>query len=313
MTFPTILPTILPVVAALLGPAEGEPATEGSVATVDPTEEAASSEGEPATDEAGPPEAGPPEPDPWSDADTESPAEEAPVAEEPAPAESAPVTTPAPVVTPTPAPPPEPRPIRWRLDLGVGGGGTVVGDLGYRAFSDNRRLNAVAVESVFDFRLAEGRVFLGGGLSYQYASRNGSAHGSLLDDYVSLHEPEVLGRVSVMAVEGIDVYGLVGVGPSFASLETYSLESALQDVVLPRVDGHAGLSLYLPKKWLPRKQASRITAGIQLGAGYTWRGKLEVQPSLVQGDDPLTATTSPWGDLSLHGFSWRAGLFVRLM
>lgn len=310
MTCSSILSPIVPLAVALLGPAEAtEPAD--SLSTVDPTAPFEAGEGEASADEAEPPEAAPPGPDPTfepAEAPTEEAAPAAPL--QPATAEPVEAPQPTPVVTATPPPA---RPIRWRLDLGLGGGSTVVGDLGFRAFSEGRSLPELAVSSVFDFRLAEGRVFLGGGLVYQRARSRGDVFGTQVDTDISLHEPEVVGRVSVMAVEGIDAFGRVAVGPSIAQLEAFSDEGGTQRSVLPRVDGHAGLSLYLPKKWLPRKQASRLTAGIQLGAGYTWRGNIEVQPTLDQGDDPLRATTSSWGELSMHGFSWRAALFLRVM
>ncbi len=96
-------------------------------------------------------------------------------------------------------------------------------------------------------------------------------------------------------------------------MQYYSQQNATQTAVLPRIDSQAGLSLYLPKAWLPRKQAARVTGGLNLGLGYVWRGRVDAQPALEQGDEPLPAQTSPWGDLSLGGLSWSVGLFVRVM
>jgi hypothetical protein len=56
-----------------------------------------------------------------------------------------------------------------------------------------------------------------------------------------------------------------------------------------------------------------VTAGLDFALGYTWRGKLDYRPELVQSDDPLSATTSPLGALSLHGLSWGVNLFLRVM
>jgi hypothetical protein len=191
----------------------------------------------------------------------------------------------------------------------------VVGDPGLRAFTDGRHLREVGVSTVFDFRLASGRFFVGGGLAYQYVGREGDAYGSQLLTELDMHEPQVLGRASVMAIEGVDAFARVGVGPSIVdtSFHSQAYESASLRDVIPKVDARAGLSLYLPKAWLPRKQASRFTAGLELGLGYAWRGKLAVRPELQQDDEPLPATTSPWGELSLHGLSWGLGLFVRVM
>jgi hypothetical protein len=168
-----------------------------------------------------------------------------------------PSTTVAAFPKPTPAPPPPPRPIRWRLDFGVNVGSTVVGDPGLRAFAERRNLLETGVSTLFDFRLAEGRFFVGGGVAYQHVGRDGEAHGQV-DTNLQLHEPQVLGRASFMVVEGVDAFARAAVGPSFvrASYDSNSFESTRQRDVLPRVDGRAGLLLYLPKAWLPRKQAS---------------------------------------------------------
>ena len=329
--------TTILVAATLWAPAESSEAT----ATVDPTEgattaaaDASAPEGAPTADpteapadgetpaEADPsappadattpaegtaPADGTAQPDPSWDDPAAQPAAEAPASGAPLAAQS-PATAP-----PQPAPPPPPRPIRWRLDLGVSAGNTLVADRGYLAFSERRNLFGGTASAVFDFRLAEGRVFLGGGLAYQGLSREGDAYGSDVFTNISIHEPEVRGRVSIMAIEGVDAFARVGVVPSIVDLSFDTFEAATQRAVLPRVEGQAGLSLYLPKEWLPRKQAGRITAGLQLGMGYTWRGVIDVQPTLVQDEDPLEATTSPLGELSLHGMSWRAGIFLRVM
>lgn len=305
---------LFPILVTLLAPAEAAPT---------PTDDATS-----ATDAAAPTEAAPaPAPAPASD-----------VAAEPAPAETAPpadVTNPFDAPPPTanpaptpiaPIPPPPARPIRWRLDFGLGTGATVVGDLGYRAFADNRTLLHLDTSAIFDFRLAEGRFFLGGGVAYGFARRIDYAYGDDLSTYLGLHEPRVVGRASFMAIEGVDVFARAGVGPSFVDFDfessygTYDYDSndygyqvAYQRAVLPRVDGQAGLSLYLPKRWLPRKQASRVGAGLELSMGYTWRGNVEVRPPLDRTDDPLRVTAPNWGDLSLRGLSWGLGLFVRVM
>lgn len=261
------------------------------------------------------------EPDDAADATAvdESPAPE----DAPAPASGAPpgptspsATPVAPVpVPPAPAPPPPPRPIRWRLDLGVGAGTTVVGDPGLRAFTSGRNLPETGASAIFDFRLAGGRFFVGGGLAYQHVGRHGDALGSQLLTALELHEPQVVGRGSASLVEGLDAFARVGVGPSIARLgmQSSGYEPASLRHVLPKVDARAGLSLYLPKAWLPRKQAARVTGGLELGVGYAWRGGLEVRPTLVQDDDPLRATTASWGGLALRGVSLGVTLFVRVM
>jgi hypothetical protein len=294
---------ILPLLVTLLAPAPAEPAPPPADEAAPAAE--ASAEAEPAA-EAGS-EAAAPAPDPQVTDPFDAP-----------PPTAVPPTTIAPI------PPPPPRPIRWRLDVGLGIGATVVADRGYRAFAPNRSLVHVEPSAIFDFRLADGRFFLGGGVAYGFARRMGSAHEGALGTYLRLHEPRVVGRASVMTVEGIDLFARVGVGPSIVDLELDSTSSnydydsgtwqtATQRVVLPRVDGQAGLSLYVPKRWLPRKEASRVGAGLELSAGYAWRGKVEVQPALDRTDDPLRVIPTSFGALSLHGLSWGVGLFVRVM
>lgn len=245
------------------------------------------------------------------------------------PAVVSPLDAPPPRVTatlpPTPIPPPPPRPIRWRADVGLGLGSTMVfKDRGFLAFSNDRNLLAVDVSTVLDFRLAEGRFFVGGGVAYQLARSGFGAFDSAIYDTVVIHEPRVLGRASFMMVEGLDVFARAGVGPSIALLDLdssyYDFDDdsggyhyATQRTVLPRVDGQAGLSLYLPKQWLRRKQAARVTAGVELSLGYTWRGTFDVRPKLQREGDVLDTTTPRLGELSLHGLAWGLGLFVRVM
>lgn len=303
---------LISVLVTLLAPA----------ATAPPSETA------PAPDDVAPDSASAPELAP--DGESAPASDETPAADlAPAGPTSEPIPNPFSAPTPTPTPttaavdappalmtlPPPPRPIRWRFDIGPTVGGTVVGDRGLRAFGDGRHMPELGVSTVFDFRLAEGRFFVGGGVAYQHIERQGDAYGSQLVTLLDVHEPQVLGRASVMAVEGVDAFARVGVGPSFVhtTYRSDGYERAAQRDVLPRVDARAGLSLYLPKAWLPRKQAARFTAGLDLGLGYAWRGKLVARPELEQGTDVLRATTAAWGELSLHGLSWNLGLFVRVM
>lgn len=317
---------VLPL--AVFEPAQPAPEAEAEAATAAPqsgsTEPAAADDGEaaeaPVTDAPAPTAAesasttaAPATVDPMDGSTEASPTGADPSWDATAPAPAA--TEPAPVAAPKPPPAPvnTPRPIRWRLDFELGGGMTLVGDRGYRAFAPSRALPEGHAGAVFDFRLAQGRVFVGGGLSYHRLERNGGIFGSDVNTSMILHEPLLMGRVSVMAVEGVDAFGQVGIGPSFVQTDFSSTETASQDHVIPRFDAHGGLSLYLPKKWLPRKKAARVSAGLQLGLGLTWRGGMEVEPALYQDDDPLDARVSPLGDLNLFGMSWRAALFLRVM
>ncbi len=304
----------IPFMMALMGsaPDAAEPAEED---TATPAEAMPPGEAPDGTEPPGDPPADLTGED-TSSGDDETPSSQTPEDASDTSTEAAPLPTPArPAPPPTKSavtPPPPPRPIRWRLDFGVGVGATRISDRGFLAFSQRRLLPEVTTSVLFDFRLAQSRFFLGGGLAYQRLGRDGgNAYG--LGTELTMHEPEVLGRFSAMTIQGIDAFARVGVGPSVVRTDYYSGQNADQRQVLPRVDGQAGLSLYLPKQWLARKQAGRVTAGIELGVGYTWRGTIEARPVLMQEEEPLQATTSPWGDLSMHGLSWRMGLFVRVM
>src|SRR5688500_4824033 len=112
------------------------------------------------------------------------------------------------------APPPD-RPIRWRFDLGVGGGTTFVPDPAFFAFTPaSRQLPGFALQLRGDVRLAQGRFFLGGGLGYRRSARAGWIYDTALDLEVVTHDPHALMRASFMAVEGVDIYAQGAVGPS---------------------------------------------------------------------------------------------------
>lgn len=313
--------SIVPFLLTLLAPPEpaSAPASEPEAAEAEP-DDASGPEGEDAPGDAPPGDGS--EPAAPSDGSEAAPAAaQSPAVRDPFGAPAPTAAAPTPLPTPTPIPPPPARPIRWRLDIAPGIGATIVKDLGFRAFASNRSLIDVDASTIFDFRLAQGRFFVGGGLAYAFARRIGYAYEGALYPELRLHEPRVLGRASFMAVEGVDVFARVGVGPSVVRLDFESsygdwddYQYGVQDTaVLPRLDGQAGLSLYLPKHLLPRRQASRVTAGLELGLGYVWRGKLAARPTLERGDDTIRVTPASWGELSLHGLAWSARLFVRVM
>lgn len=74
-----------------------------------------------------------------------------------------------------------------------------------------------------------------------------------------------------------------------------------------------GVTLYLPKQWLPAKQASRVTAGFETRFGYQFRGALDMSTNPSLDDEPLRTTTADYGDLALRGFAWGVSLFIRVM
>jgi hypothetical protein len=246
----------------------------------------------------------------------------------PAPADAAitptPVApTPAPItIQPTPytAPPPPPpapqvrrpdRPIRWRVDIVGGVGGALHRDPAWRAFDRDRRVIQPAWGLRADFRLASSRVFLGAGAFFRRFTGGGDLHDTLYS-HVLVREPIAALRASIVTVEGLDVIVQAGGGPSIVDLDLNSgTQYASQRSVVAMVDALAGVALYLPKRWLPRRGASRVTGGLELSAGYTWRGDVDVRPALVPPEDPIAADTTAFGDLALRGLTWRFALFIR--
>ncbi|MDC0723109.1 hypothetical protein [Nannocystis bainbridge] len=223
-------------------------------------------------------------------------------------------------VSPPPPPPTRPpsrpdRPIRWRLDVGGDIGTTVIRDPAWRAFDSGDRSAFHAGATIRgDFRLADGRLFLGGGASFRRFGSYSDLYSSLATD-ITVREPLAFLRLAFVVREGFDVFAHVGGGPSFAAVGMSSWGStytgSYQRSVLAMADAQAGAALYLPKQWLPRRGASRVTAGFELSAGYTFRSKLRVRPDVQTDDDPIATHGSDFGDLAPRGFVWRFGLFVR--
>ncbi len=244
----------------------------------------------------------------------------------PANASSDVTTAPDPVVSPEvtstvtlvptrmPAPPRPPvrpaRPIRWRVDMVFDAGGMRFGDRAWRAFDSNRRAVQAGVSLRADARLGRTRVFLGGGASFRNLGGAGTLY-ETTSTYARVREPLLFARLSVAAVEGIDVFVQAGGGPSVVDLDFISNQSASQRKVVGLADGQGGVALYLPKRWLKRRGASRVTGGIELAAGYTWRGDVDVRPQVDTDEDPIPTSGAALGDLSLRGVTWRVGLFVR--
>lgn len=205
------------------------------------------------------------------------------------------------------------RPLRWRVDLAGGIGTTLLRDTAWRAFDDHRNALQLSATIRADAPLAGGRVFLGGGATFRRFAGQGSVYSAAYTE-ARVRDPIAFVRASIVAVEGIDVVLQAGGGPSVVTLYVDSdTQFAGQRRVVGMVDGLGGVALYLPKRWLPGRGAARATAGIELGVGYTWRGKVDVRPSLPVGEEPIGTTSASLGDVALRGVTWRFGLFVRFM
>ena len=112
-------------------------------------------------------------------------------------------------------------------------------------------------------------------------------------------------------VEGVDLFVQAGGGVSIVDFNVDSTQYAAQRALAGVVDGQGGAAIYLPKRWLRRRGASRVTGGLEFAAGYSWRSAIDVRPQISTDEDPIPTTGAPLGDLSLRGVQWRVGLFLR--
>jgi hypothetical protein len=264
----------------------------------------------------------------------------APVAEGPAPTSAAEAAV-VPLGEPTPAAPPEPeaeeappapapevtttrtrgvrrewpeRPIRWRLDGALASANGILLHPSYLGFDDDRRLAGLDATVRLDYRAGDGRIFLGGGLTYRRASTSFGLYDGPSTS-ILVHEPGVVLRGSWSARDGIDPYVEVAGGPTIAAMTVYYAPGdARQTGVTGFGSAVAGTTFYLPKRWLPRRGSSRVSAGFDLGLGYAFRGDLAVQPQPdLDPDEYIDTTAAPLGTLVTRGLTWRIGLFVRFM
>jgi hypothetical protein len=208
------------------------------------------------------------------------------------------------------------RPIRYRIEGAMMGGTDVVFHPSYLGFDDDRKLPGFDGAVRLDYRVGDGRVFLGGGVFYRRHGSSGALYDTAANTDMVLHEPGLLLRLAVMTVEGIDVYAELAGAPTIADI-SFDYEGtagqADQRKVTGMGSGMGGLMLYLPKRWLPRKGSSRVTLGIDAGFGYAFRGNLEIQPKPDVEDDAIGTQTAPLGDVVTRGLTWRLGLFLRVM
>lgn len=227
-------------------------------------------------------------------------------------APSAPIVAdPTPIPVPPPPPPARPdRPIRWRVDIVGDLGNALLRDRAWRAFDDNRHVLLPGLSVRADTRIGGGRLFLGGGASYRSFSGYNSLYGTTWTG-AQAREPLLFARLSAVMIEGVDLFVQAGGGVSIVDINVDSTQSAAQRAVAGVVDGQGGAALYLPKRWLRRRGASRVTGGLEFAAGYSWRSAIDVRPQISTDEDPIPTTGASLGDLSLRGVQWRVGLFLR--
>jgi hypothetical protein len=217
-----------------------------------------------------------------------------------------------------------PRPIKWRVDPFIEGGTLRAIDHSVAAFANARTLGMAGGGVRADGRVG-GPVFLGAGLRYGWAYGDQSLYNGDAWSSVTIHQPSALVRMSVVLREGIDVVTQLGAGAAFVRTDfdttsydyTNTSYSRLgrQWRVLGAFDARAGISLYLPKAWLPARGSARVTGGLELLVGWDFRNKLRVAPKPHDYGDEIRTSGATLGDVALRGrgFVWSAGIFVRFM
>lgn len=227
---------------------------------------------------------------------------------------------------------------KWRLDFAVGGGQSFIYDDTFRYFNDYGDVDAGQWWSRINLGFAigdEGRVSLGPALGWERSSSH--SYGYELDanwggeyyDSASLQFDDLsLGlRANLVLVEGIDFFadlrgGLV-LGQAWLP---FSPPVRVENHDFVRGMGSLGLgfSLYLPRRWLPRKGAAHVDVGIDIEAVYKVRGNVDFRYLRVERDEDelrepgASATEIPTqlpelGTLQPSALSWRTGLFIRFM
>lgn len=234
---------------------------------------------------------------------------------------AAPAPTPAPAVTKKVWPQ---RAVRYRIDAAIGGANLWVGDWAYAAFDYESRRLMPQLTVRGDMPIADGKLFLGAAVSYRQSASSGDLVNESSD--LRLREPMAGVRASYRLFDGLDVYGQVAAGPSIVDItlgdgyyDDYGdddgpsnvVPSGTQRTIGLTADGLAGFTVYLPKKWMPRKGSSRISFGLDFAGGYQFRNAVTVQPNLDTAPEDIGIAESSLGDVAVRGGVFTFGLFGR--
>lgn len=206
------------------------------------------------------------------------------------------------------------RPIRWRVDPFLDGGTLTIVDPGYRAFDYDRNLTQIGFGLRADGRIGRGPLRLGGGVHYAWAGTVAEPYQGALFTELDMHGVIASLRASIVLLEGLDVVAAVEAGPQFTRAHVDSdTRNTSSRRVLGAFAAKTGLAVYLPKQWLPRKGAARVTVGINVMMGYGLLTKLKVRAVPDVPDDAVSTSGTPLGDVRMHGYVWSLGLFARFM
>ncbi len=226
-----------------------------------------------------------------------------------------------------------PHEIKWRLDLGVGGGSYSPLDESYGVFSGGMAsVGRLDIDAGLSFPIGESGLYLGARVGYRmFEGELYDVHGIWLPTYTQ-QEINFGARLGFAVLDGVEPYVEMAGGPTLwrsandEDLDLYSagdgefqdgsatMPMALADRTLGFVKGTAGVQLYLPRKWLPRKEGSRVTAGIDLNVGYVWRPSFDLTLVNREPVEGAIETTLPtFGSVNASAVTWSAGLFLRVM
>ncbi len=226
-----------------------------------------------------------------------------------------------------------PHEIKWRFDLGVGGGSYSPLDESYGVFSGGMAsVGRLDIDAGLSFPIGESGLYLGGRVGYRmFEGEQYGAHGSWLPTYTQ-QEINIGARLGFAVLDAVEPYVELAGGPTLwrASTDAEAMDLGgdddgfggddglagltLADRTLGFVKGVAGVQLYLPRKWLPRKEGSRVTAGIDLNVGYVWRPSFDLTMVNKEPTEGAIETTLPtFGSVNASAITWSAGLFLRVM
>ncbi|GEM_PF-5526100 len=205
------------------------------------------------------------------------------------------------------------RRIRNRFEIMVGYMSSINIDDSYLGFADDRQLSGLELGLRLDHRIGE-RFYLGTEASYRSSASEGTTYGNIFHSTtIALQEPALGLRATFVPVEGVDIYLRASGGPLIADLDWVWGEqsTASQRVVTGSGNALVGGLFYLPRSVMPRRDASRLTLGLDLGVGYNLRGSIDVEPDRGLDTDPISTEAPSLGAVKTGGFAWRVGLFIR--
>lgn len=202
-------------------------------------------------------------------------------------------------------------PIRFRIDAGGVLSVGRIGDDTFGVFHDTKTLLGAGVFARGDVRVGKSFVYLGAGFTYRAFATSHSAFAGDLGTDLAVQDFIGHARISVVPVEGLEVFAQAGGGGALIDYELYRNDlQAGERTIKGMFSGQAGVGLYMPRRWM---NVRHFTLGVETGFGYVYRNGLSLEPEIETPEDPISVSAPGFGELRLGGFQWSAGLVVRLM